>query len=1058
MPGAGSQPSDSRLDAPRSTGSLPWKLTLLLDQQSFDWQKGSATPIEAYLAKGAGLGDNPEVVLNLIYHEVLLRRRLGGEPPTVEEYIKRFPQLAEAIEVQFALDEAIPYDTTIHTDPIVEPLPTTLQVPGYRLEGVLGRGGMGVVYRTTHLALNRSVALKMILDGAHSGPRQAARFRVEAELVARLQHPNIVQIHEIGEHEGRPYLALEYVDGGSLDRALAGTPQPDDRAATLVEKLALAVEHAHERGVVHRDLKPANVLLTAAGEPKITDFGLAKLVAGDSHQTESGALVGTPSYMAPEQVDGTLLAVGPFTDIYALGAILYEVLTGRPPFRAESPVATMLQVRACDVVPPRRLRPNLARDLETICLKSLEKDPRRRYSSAQALADDLRRYLNGQPIVARPVPAWERLWLWTRRQRALAAGIGLSIVATIALLVGGASYNFRLSRLNTRLRSYNVELDSAREIAEQNARDALATITQMLVRLGDERLKGVPESEPVRRELLADALKRLEPLQARNPSDPEIRHEMGKAYLGISAIHESLGEFSSATAQCRFALEVLEPLLRERPLDSHLADTVAGAHMRLARLLNPAEGKEHFLCALALWQPLAEADPVIRGKLASSYYSIAYLKGGFGLEPAVSYCEKGIALLESLTRDDPATHNHNLARALYNLGLGESVSGHVNAAEGHFRRCLQIWASIPPEQRTESDLEGMIACQNGLGTLLQERPAPEAKREVETILRQSVDSCRLLARRHPRLVVHRVELARACSNLGAFFWGTNRLEEAESAYSEALKVQEENVRDFPEDRNQKVLQAHCEQNLADNQGRLKHIDQARRGFDRAVAIIDPLFKETPHDFHVLKCLGVICLNYANLMTNISGPSSALAMQERCVRAFDEAHRLALADIEMLRLLKGARGNLRTTYEQLKRFDEAVAEIDAILTLCEPQERPVYRLFRALTNARAGRYAEASAEALSVEEEAKIDGEMLYNLACVHSLSLKAVVADARLDSKRKAQLAETYSSRAMRLLQWAGRPGQFPKKELLDLLGKDPDIESIRGTDEFKKLMGRLQH
>ncbi len=598
----------------------------------------------------------------------------------------------------------------------------------------------------------------------------------------------------------------------------------------LVETLARAVEHAHQRGVVHRDLKPANVLLTPAGEPKITDFGLAKLLAGDSRQTESGALVGTPSYMAPEQVEGVTTVIGPSSDIYALGAILYEALIGRPPFRGESPMATMLQVRACDVVAPRRLRPNLPRDLETICLKSLEKEPRRRYPSALALADDLRRYLDGQPVVARPVLAWERIWLWMRRQKALAAGIILAVVATLALVAGGIAHNIQLSLLNTRLKSSNLELDAARSNAEQNARDALAAITQMLVRVADERLSGVPEAEAVRRDLLNDALKRLEPLQTRNPSDPEIRHEMGRAHLGIGAIHKALGEYASSVNQSRAALSILDPLVVEQPGDQRFLDTLAQAHLNLAELVSPAEGKDHFLRSVEIWKPLAEKDPSIRRKLAASYYSIAFQKDGFGLASGTSYCREGISLLEGLARENPSTYNHDLARAVYNLALRDSYEGRPEEAERGFRRCLKLWSSIPALQRSESDQEGIAACQNGLGTILQERPTPEAKREVETILREAVDSCRLLARRHPRLIVHRAALARACTNLGAFYWRNDKQDEADSAYAEALRVQEDNVRDFPEERGQRILLAHCYQNLADNRGRLKRVKEAREEF------------------------------------------------------------------------------------------------------------------------------------------------------------------------------------------------------------------------------------
>jgi serine/threonine-protein kinase len=1032
-------------------------MTILLDEQSVDWQRGACRPVETYLERSAELGDEAEVVLNLVYHEVLLRRRLGCDTPTLAEYVARFPHLAEALEIQFALDQALPEEPTVRAEPICIPLPATVQVPGYQVETVLGRGGMGVVYRATHVALNRTVALKMILDGAHASPRQAGRFRTEAELVARLQHPNIVQIHEIGEHEGRPFLALEYVPGGTLDRALAGTPLQAARAAALVATLARAVEHAHARDVVHRDLKPANVLLTADGEPKITDFGLAKLLAGDSQQSESGALLGTPSYMAPEQVEGKLAAIGPSTDIYALGAILYEAVTGRPPFRAESPMATMLQVRACDVLPPRRLSPNLPRDLETICLKSLAKEPRRRYGSAAAVADDLERYLQGRPILARPVPVWERLWLWTRRQRALAAGIACAVLAVVTLVGGGIVHNVQLSRLNNRLEASNSALLTTRADAEQNARDAMAAITQLLVRVADERLAGIPEAEPVRHDLLNDAIKKLEPLQARHPTDPEIRHELGRAHLGIAAIHKVLGEFAQATSQAQVALAVLDPLLAEYPGDERLADTAAGAHLFLAEQLDAQEGKEHFLRAVALWEPLATNQPAIRAKLAASYFSVAHLKGGFGLAPATDYCRRAITMLEDLARDDPALYNHDLARAVYNLGLAEATAGQTETALAHYRRCLRLWAEIPTNRRNDSDDEGVAACQNALGMLLQTLQNQAAKSEAETILRQAVATRRQLVNRHPRRLAHRAALARAWSNLGSFFWGERRFAEAETSYLEAVRSNEENVRDFPESRGMRVLLAHGHQNLADSRAKLNKVRESRQGFETALNLVDSLVQQAPHDFEVLQCLGTVCLNYGNLMNTLSGPSAALPLQERCVRAFDEAHALAPADAEMRAFLKGSRDNLRNTLIVLNRHDEALAQIDASLPLCNATERQNLRLIRALIMARAGRHEQAVAEAHALAAKAGLDAETLYNLACVLSLAVAAVRDDVGLDPSRKSHLAGAHTRTAIGLIRRSRDEAHFPTPKLLELLAQDPDMKPIRDSGEFKAMLLALK-
>jgi tRNA A-37 threonylcarbamoyl transferase component Bud32 len=309
-------------------------------------------------------------------------------------------------------------------------------VPGYTLLEELGRGGMGVVYKARQSRLNRLVALKMIQAG-RAGAADVARFRTEAEAIARLQHPHVVQIHEVGEVEGRPFFSLEYVCGGSLANRLDGTPLPGLEAARLVETLARAIETAHQAGIIHRDLKPANVLLSADGQPKITDFGVAKKLDDAAGPTASGVIVGTPSYMAPEQAGGKIREIGPATDVYALGAILYELLTGRPPFKAATPLDTVLQVVNDEPVAPRQLQPKTPRDLETICLKCLHKEPAGRYRTAAALAEDLRRFAEGQPIVARTIGAWGRGWRWCRRNPVVAGlGTGVSLLLLLVAVAG----------------------------------------------------------------------------------------------------------------------------------------------------------------------------------------------------------------------------------------------------------------------------------------------------------------------------------------------------------------------------------------------------------------------------------------------------------------------------------------------------------------------------------------------------------------------------------------------------------------------------------------------
>ncbi len=308
------------------------------------------------------------------------------------------------------------------------------RIPGYELLEEIGRGGMGVVFKARQLALNRLVAVKMMLAGQYAVAANLARFLSEAESVAQLSHPNIVQIYEIGQVGRQPFLALEYVSGGALAKKLRPGPLPAGEAAALVETLARAVHHAHAHGIIHRDLKPANVLLGEDGSPRIVDFGVAKRVSGEVGLTETGAIMGTPSYMAPEQAAGSG-KVTALADVYSLGAILYECLTGRPPFQAPTAMETVLQVLRQEPVPPRHLQPGLPPDLQTICLKCLHKDPTRRYASAEDLADDLHRFLNRQAILARPVGPFERGWLWCRRNPAAAAAAGLAALVLAALIV-----------------------------------------------------------------------------------------------------------------------------------------------------------------------------------------------------------------------------------------------------------------------------------------------------------------------------------------------------------------------------------------------------------------------------------------------------------------------------------------------------------------------------------------------------------------------------------------------------------------------------------------------
>jgi WD40 repeat protein len=441
-------------------GPLSADIPLLIDlvhiELEYRLKAGEPARVEDYLRRFPRLSDSPAVVAGLLLAEYTLRKR--SEPQlALHEYQQRFPayynalliRLAGGPEALTAVDgtERHPTDARLETAP-----------EGYELLDRIGRGGMGVVYRARHLRLNRVVALKLVRAGASATPESLLRFLREAELLARLQHPHVVQVYETGQHQGLPYLVLEFVAGGTLAGQL-GKPRPAQQAAELVETLARAVQSAHQEGIIHRDLKPGNILLMPDGTPKIADFGLAHLEGADL--TDTGALLGTPSYMAPEQARGERGAIGPATDVYGLGAILYEMLTGRPPFKGETSHQTLRQVVEREPVAPRRLNPNVGRDLDTICLKCLEKEPRRRYPSALALADDLRRYLDGRPILARPASAWERGLKWARRYPGWAA---LAVFVVLAGIGAGVALGAANAYLRAALDQRTAELRAESEL------------------------------------------------------------------------------------------------------------------------------------------------------------------------------------------------------------------------------------------------------------------------------------------------------------------------------------------------------------------------------------------------------------------------------------------------------------------------------------------------------------------------------------------------------------------------------------------------------------------
>ncbi|HEU5431344.1 MAG TPA: serine/threonine-protein kinase, partial [Thermomicrobiales bacterium] len=498
------------------------------------------------------------------------------------------------------------------------------------------------------------MALKMILAGAYAGAEERRRFANEAEAIAHLDHPNIVQVYEIGEADDRPFIALEFLEGGSLAARLAGKPQPPRAAAGMIATLADAVEFAHQRGIVHRDLKPANVMFDRHGTMKITDFGLAKQLAAGAGATRTGDVMGTPAYMAPEQAGGAAKQVGPACDIYALGVMLYEMLTGRPPFHGQESVDTLLAVLTEEPLPPRRLTAHIPRDLETICLKCLEKSPARRYASAGELAADLRRFLNNEPIAARPPGAIERAAKWVRRHPARAIAAAASFLLLAASSIGFAYHSQTLAR-------QLAETDRQRQRAEADLDLALDTVDELVDRLSAENLAGLAKNDPIRREFLEITLAFCQGLLGENPGEPGVRWRMARARRQAASIQQIFGHAEQAEAEYRQAIRDLDQLVAEFLERPEYRRDLAAAHNNLGNLLR-AQGRakaaedENRIAQQAFQQLCDESpdDADFRQQLAVSWNNLALSRLAAGdAAGAEEAQQRALSLYQALEQKHP---------------------------------------------------------------------------------------------------------------------------------------------------------------------------------------------------------------------------------------------------------------------------------------------------------------------------------------------------------------------------------------------------------------------
>ncbi|MFI5454722.1 MAG: protein kinase [Isosphaerales bacterium] len=708
----------------------------------------------------------------------------------------------------------------------------------YELTGEIARGGMGIVYRARQISLNRPVALKMILAGKLASEADVQRFRNEAEAVANLDHPGIVPIHEVGLHEGLTYFSMKLIEGGSLAERLGEFTADPRAAAKLLAAAARAVHHAHQRGVLHRDLKPSNILVDRQGQPHVSDFGLAKRVEADPELTQSGAILGSPPYIAPEQTTGRRGAITVATDVYGLGAVLYAMLAGRPPFRADSVQETIEQVRQREPEPPSGFNHRVDRDLQTICLKCLSKDPQRRFGSAQELVEDLERWLRGEPIAARPVTRAERGWRWCRRNPVVALLTGLVAALVLVGVAGLAVSNLSVAR----------ERDAARaqrRRAEAHFRQARDAVDQMLTEVGQTTLADVPQLEPVRRALLLKALAFYREFLRDRPSEPSVRLEAGRAYRRAGDINVLLGRHTEAEDALRRSIDLLaglapvlpgsgdrreelarsrhslgellkttgraamaEPELREAlalrqaladrsPSPEHRQD-LAESQMAIGRWLReagrPAEAGSAFREALQLHEALAAKDPdqpEHRYQVGMTLNSLAVLEGDQGrYAEARQYVERAVAQQEAALKADPRNprYRFQLAQQLKNLGTMLLALKEYEKAKQPMDQALEVSRGLvddfPHVPKYRNDL---ARSHNNLAVLLNAGGDP---RTALAECRQALDLDEALATEFPGVPEYRVDLGRASAFLGQLLHASGRPGEAVAAYLRAIELLE----------------------------------------------------------------------------------------------------------------------------------------------------------------------------------------------------------------------------------------------------------------------------
>jgi serine/threonine protein kinase len=720
----------------------------------------------------------------------------------------------------------------------------------YELIEPIAKGGMGIVYKARQKNLNRIVAIKMILAGQFADQGDIDRFYAEAEAAAALSHPNIVAIHEIGEMNGQHFFSMDFIEGKSLSGLIQENPVPPRLAAEFTRTIAETMEFAHEKGVVHRDLKPANVLLDKRQRPLITDFGLAKQVSNTSQLTMAGSIVGTPSYMPPEQAAGKIEEVGTWSDLYSIGAILYELLTGRPPFRASNPFETIRQVLETEPPSPRLLNPNVPKDLETICLKCLQKERTRRYSSCQVLADELGRYLRGEPIQARPISQVARFWRLCKRNPITASAIAMAVLVLITATAVSSVYYVKAARALVK--------------SDESLSEAIAAVNDFFTAVSEEDLLNQPGMQKFRQDLLSKPKSYFERFAAQRAGDPKVEVELAGAYFRLGEIASVLESPDEAIKPYLKARDIQEKIVARKPSDlpslKALGDTVNAIGFVRNRQRDFKEANREFVTAVGIREKIAAADPAnaeYQRVLANTHMNIGSIaQANKKFEDARKAFNKAQEIRDGVLKnalfDDPKMNKlrRDFGMCLFNLGNLDLIEG-VEGAEEHYKESVAIFENLTTAQPKNLQFQRQLALAYRLvaNVLLTKNELDEAKQYYLKALERAEP----LARLNPEVVEYSADWAGVYMNLFELESRAGNATAAISTLEKARDILAPLVKQFP-------TEARCQGDLANTLRELAALQSqqsdnkaAKKNLEEALHIARDLVKQHNQEpYHVME--------------------------------------------------------------------------------------------------------------------------------------------------------------------------------------------------------------